>query len=1470
MVRRLVLAGLGAALAATLVAGAGTPAGAGPAPAEQPLWGIVMPQAAPLKASLVRLDPRTLAPFASPRLAVGRFYEPLGRSPDGALLALLDRQAPALRIVDLARMRALGDVRLPARPGWRLRTAAWLTADRVVVVLQGNRGAYKSIVGAREVLVVDPLARRVLARRPFADLSALVGSAPAGDKLVLLLGRGDLAGGPARLVVVGSDGRFTDAGVVDRGPGRELRNSSLVVDPAGSRALVVTAGAPIAELDLRTMQLEHRSVPGTFLARRGRSLRNAIWIDERTIAVSGYDNVVTGRRRRTTGSGLALVDTERWTTRVVDSTAGSTAYGGGVLLVFGMLEEANDGRGQRGRGLTAYGLDGSRRWHAFGSQHVSAQPVRGIARVFVTPVGPRVPGTKLREALVDLTSGRTLPRTAAIPGSNLFVLPEPPAAKPKRAPAAVPDLRTEGPAVVVDGDGLALTGSVRADVTRLVVVRADGAELELQLDAEGTFTYRAGGAEHAARTLRAETAGRGVLSTVRIAEPRCGGAGGPCPQAAAAPTGPGSFALLPRGRATALVEVDPRTLRPVPGRTRVLAGERYLSARSPDGRLLAVPGLTGRLDVVDLARLRNLVPMWMPAPGWTVRAVGWLTNDRLAAVVQRMRPPYRPSVAARALVVLDTTGSRVVARRPLTNKLAVGQAVAAGGRFVLLLRSSDHRGSTVQLVVADARGDVRTTELEVGQSRGVLRATALTVEPDGSRAYVFPFEFGRAAASLLEIDLDTLRSTRHPLLPAPGAEIRPALVVGAPGAAVQVGKGRVAVTDLFPLRVNGERRAAAGVFLVDTRTFTARLVDARARSFVVAGERLFTFGRANVPGAELGTGVTAYDLDGRRLYRLYGDRAFDRLVVAGGYGHALPGSSERRRVVFAAAAGRGIGTLPPLPRGFQVVPEPTEQPQREPAGVEDPFSRISNQGTPVPATAETRRTLRRLGISDASTVYRLAVRDGRAFYRLGANRRGVACYSSGRPQEPGLIGSASCASGFPSRVQPVLDFTSVELSRDGSVRLLRAEGIAADAVATIELVDRAGAVLATAPVEENVYVLRPPPRGVSGLVGRAAGGEAVFRRPLPTGRPPRSVRRAVSAYGVRLTYPAKWDAAAYQPRAGVASGPLLMVANIPLPPFRRIEDTASAVRRLGPRGVVILLNEAGAGRRESFPPLGRSLVLRGPYRVTPRGAEKIVSFSSEGRLLQAAVFFGSRRVSAETLRAVNGVLATLRVAHVPTPRGAPLQHGEADGVSVEVYRNIVVFRFASTDSRAYRLVAGSNLGAGCLRVRSRGGTWTVYGSSVLRPFARELAITLGRGVPPPFDACEVSSSHGRRWNDVRGNHAALEVAFNDRARLFFEERAVARDLALFVRSPVLDEVRKAMRRGGNAPSAASIARRVGSRVVALRRRYERPPAGTVGVWSNGGAVLEASELTPRGRRLYVTLRAGRIGGHNVKGLAFVF
>ena len=113
-------------------------------------------------------------------------------------------------------------------------------------------------------------------------------------------------------------------------------------------------------------------------------------------------------------------------------------------------------------------------------------------------------------------------------------------------------------------------------------------------------------------------------------------------------------------------------------------------------------------------------------------------------------------------------------------------------------------------------------------------------------------------------------------------------------------------------------------------------------------------------------------------------------------------------------------------------------------------------------------------------------------------------------------------------------------------------------------------------------------------------------------------------------------------------------------------------------------------------------------------------------------------------------------------------------------------------------------------------------------------------------------------------HNAVEIPFNGRARRFFEEQAVARDLALFVRSPRIRELRRS---DAPLPGAAAIARRFPARVVSLPPPGALPPPGEIGVWSDSDDVIVASRRAASGRRLYVTLSAGRIGRHNLSSLA---
>lgn len=241
-----------------------------------------------------------------------------------------------------------------------------------------------------------------------------------------------------------------------------------------------------------------------------------------------------------------------------------------------------------------------------------------------------------------------------------------------------------------------------------------------------------------------------------------------------------------------------------------------------------------------------------------------------------------------------------------------------------------------------------------------------------------------------------------------------------------------------------------------------------------------------------------------------------------------------------------------------------------------------------------------------------------------------------------------------------------------------------------------------------------------------------------------------------------------------------------------------------------------------------------------------------------------------------------RLPPPPRPRGQPVQRITTPVASLDVYRNaFVVLRFPSTSSEAYRRLARSaatvdgRVGFTCGNLAYGSGRWkdVIGGATVqLRPTLKSSFGNgpFGGGMPsPPYDFCEVSGTYGRYWNDEEGPHEVVEVPFTALGRRYLDERATARDLAYWVRTKKLHQIRLAIHRGQRGPSEQELARIFGPRLVPLTSRDGTAPKGKVGVWTDG-KVIVAAELTPAGRRLYVTVRGARIGATNIRDLAFVF
>jgi hypothetical protein len=382
---------------------------------------------------LVRVDPVTLRPLPGRRVPPAGHNVGWSFSPDHSRLALgSDTPRAELRLVDLRRMRVLGDVKL-ARTGSVFATA-WAGDQRLLAVLltPGCCG-----LGDTTVTGVDAAGRRVLWRR------GLGGSLQAGERfrrsLVLVLGPPGRRTGDSRLVVVNADGRVRSA------PLREIRsglgwssrdgqsrfvtdvwNPGLAVDSRGARAFVAQAGAPVAEVDLRTLRVRYHSLaePISLLGRLHDWLepkaeakadqgptRRALWLGNGLLAVTGFDGHAGldsrgGQSQWELPAGLKLIDTRRWSVHTLDSRATDAAFVAGTLLAWSLAWDSRTNK-VAGSGLSGYAVDGSRRFHLYGRDPISG----------VQPLGPLVlvggsSGSHLfrQAALLDARTGRELRR----------------------------------------------------------------------------------------------------------------------------------------------------------------------------------------------------------------------------------------------------------------------------------------------------------------------------------------------------------------------------------------------------------------------------------------------------------------------------------------------------------------------------------------------------------------------------------------------------------------------------------------------------------------------------------------------------------------------------------------------------------------------------------------------------------------------------------------------------------------------------------------------------------------------------------------------------------------------------------------------------------------------------------------------------------------------------------------------------
>jgi hypothetical protein len=136
------------------------------------------------------------------------------------------------------------------------------------------------------------------------------------------------------------------------------------------------------------------------------------------------------------------------------------------------------------------------------------------------------------------------------------------------------------------------------------------------------------------------------------------------------------------------------------------------------------------------------------------------------------------------------------------------------------------------------------------------------------------------------------------------------------------------------------------------------------------------------------------------------------------------------------------------------------------------LSTVSAQGRKVALSANDIRTKRLHGLRITDLTL-LGTIGGRSIYRVEMGDSAHQCYGAGYAGARwplGLVVCRNAAPYFPSREMPLFDFSMVGMDRgDGEMHYIRVEGVAADGVTSVGLLDRDGATVERMPVRGNVY-----------------------------------------------------------------------------------------------------------------------------------------------------------------------------------------------------------------------------------------------------------------------------------------------------------------------------------------------------------------------------------------------------------------
>ena len=312
--------------------------------------------------------------------------------------------------------------------------------------------------------------------------------------------------------------------------------------------------------------------------------------------------------------------------------------------------------------------------------------------------------------------------------------------------------------------------------------------------------------------------------------------------------------------ASELIPVAPVTGRRLPGRGVRLGDAVRSPVLSPDRRVVAFGGYNfGEVVRVDLARMRRLPAV--KVGGSAVDVLAWPSPNRMLAVTG---PGEGKLPGPKTLRVVDPVAGRVLASRPLG--IVIATSTSTAGEAVLVTAPAKHQGENsigpAHLVIAAPDGAIRELVLPhvtAGFDLQALRYPGLAVDVANRRAWVIP----GGGAPVAEVDLATGGVQDRPALAAATAPAGPPHETGTQNAfqgprrmAQWLGDGLIAVSGSDAAIVGYDQAdTPAGLRILDTRTWTERVIDPKADDFTLAGSTLLT-------------ARNGYGSDGRRRYRL--------------------------------------------------------------------------------------------------------------------------------------------------------------------------------------------------------------------------------------------------------------------------------------------------------------------------------------------------------------------------------------------------------------------------------------------------------------------------------------------------------------------------------------------------------------------------------------------------------------------------